>query len=158
MNKGKTNMNDEQRELNEEKLLRLKRLSHNLDEAFTIPGTERKIGIDPIIGLIPGGGDLIGGALSIYIMHAGIRMGMPRSVIIRMFGNIALEFIIGCIPIIGDLFDAMWKSNQRNVKLIEDSIISEEKNTIFGYFLIGVLIKTLVTAILLAIIAVSTVI
>ena len=157
MNKGKTNMNDEQKELNEEKLLRLKRLSHNLDEAFTIPGTERKIGIDPIIGLIPGGGDLIGGALSIYIMHAGIRMGMPRSVIIRMFGNIALEFIIGCIPIIGDLFDAMWKSNQRNVKLIEDSIISEEKNTIFGYFLIGVLIKTLVT-ILLAIIAVSTVI
>jgi hypothetical protein len=158
MNKGKTNMNDEQKELNEEKLLRLKRLSHNLDEAFTIPGTERKIGIDPIIGLIPGGGDLIGGALSIYIMHAGIRMGMPRSVIIRMFGNIALEFIIGCIPIIGDLFDAMWKSNQRNVKLIEDSIISEEKNTIFGYLLIGVLIKTLVTAILLAIIAVSTVI
>ena len=158
MNKGKTNMNDEQKELNEEKLLRLKRLSHNLDEAFTIPGTERKIGIDPIIGLIPGGGDLIGGALSIYIMHAGIRMGMPRSVIIRMFGNIALEFIIGCIPIIGDLFDAMWKSNQRNVKLIEDSIISEETNTIFGYFLIGVLIKTLVTAILLAIIAVSTVI
>jgi hypothetical protein len=151
-------MNDEQKELNEEKLLRLKRLSHNLDEAFTIPGTERKIGIDPIIGLIPGGGDLIGGALSIYIMHAGIRMGMPRSVIIRMFGNIALEFIIGCIPIIGDLFDAMWKSNQRNEKLIEDSIISEEKNTIFGYFLIGVLIKTLVTAILLAIIAVSTVI
>jgi len=151
-------MNDEQKELNEEKLLRLKRLSHNLDEAFTIPGTERKIGIDPIIGLIPGGGDLIGGALSIYIMHAGIRMGMPRSVIIRMFGNIALEFIIGCIPIIGDLFDAMWKSNQRNVKLIEDSIISEEKNTLFGYFLIGVLIKTLVTAILLAIIAVSTVI
>ena len=151
-------MNDEQKELNEEKLLRLKRLSHNLDEAFTIPGTERKIGIDPIIGLIPGVGDLIGGALSIYIMHAGIRMGMPRSVIIRMFGNIALEFIIGCIPIIGDLFDAMWKSNQRNVKLIEDSIISEEKNTIFGYFLIGVLIKTLVTAILLAIIAVSTVI
>ena len=151
-------MNDEQKELNEEKLLRLKRLSHNLDEAFTIPGTERKIGIDPIIGLIPGGGDLIGGALSIYIMHAGIRMGMPRSVIIRMFGNIALEFIIGCIPIIGDLFDAMWKSNQRNVKLIEDSIISEEKNTIFGYLLIGVLIKTLATAILLAIIAVSTVI
>ena len=151
-------MNDEQKELNEEKLLRLKRLSHNLDEAFTIPGTERKIGIDPIIGLIPGGGDLIGGALSIYIMHAGIRMGVPRSVIIQMFGNIALEFIIGCIPIIGDLFDAMWKSNQRNVKLIEDSIISEEKNTIFGYFLIGVLIKTLVTAILLAIIAVSTVI
>jgi hypothetical protein len=145
-------MNSEQKELNEEKLLRLKRLSHNLDEAITIPGTERKIGIDPIIGLIPGGGDLIGGALSIYIMHAGIRMGVPRAVIIRMFGNVALDFIIGCIPIIGDLFDAMWKSNQRNVKLIEQSVMSERKNTIFGFLLIGVLIKTLVGVILLGII------
>ena len=151
MNKGKTNMNDEQKELNEEKLLRLKRLSHNLDEAITIPGTERKIGIDPIIGLIPGGGDLIGGVISIYIMYAGIKMGMPRTTIIRMFGNVALEFVIGCIPIIGDLFDAMWKSNQRNVKLIEDSVISEEKNALFGYVLIGVLITILVSVILLAI-------
>ena len=77
-------MNEEQKELNEEKLLRLKRLSHKLDEAFTVPGTERKIGIDPIIGLIPGGGDLIGGVLSIYIMYAGIGMGVSRAVKIRM--------------------------------------------------------------------------
>ena len=144
-------MNDEQKELNEEKLLRLKRLSHNLDEAITIPGTERKIGIDPIIGLIPGGGDLIGGVISIYIMYAGIKMGMPKATIIRMFGNVALEFVIGCIPIIGDLFDAMWKSNQRNVKLIEGSVMSEEKNALFGYVLIGVLITILVSVILLAI-------
>ena len=143
-------MNDEQKELNEEKLLRLKRLSHNLDEAITIPGTERKIGIDPIIGLIPGGGDLIGGVLSIYIMYAGIGMGVSRAVIIRMFGNVALEFVIGCIPIIGDLFDATWKSNQRNVKLIENSVIGEEKNTIFGYLVIGILIKILAGIIFLA--------
>ncbi len=109
-------MNEEQKELNEEKLLRLKTLSHKLDEAITIPGTERKIGIDPIIGLIPGAGDLVGGMLSLYIMHAGITMGASRKDIIRMFGNVALEFIIGCIPIVGDLFDATWKSNQRNVK------------------------------------------
>ena len=144
-------MNDEQKELNEEKLLRLKRLSHNLDEAITIPGTERKIGIDPIIGLIPGGGDLIGGVISIYIMYAGIKMGMPKATIIRMFGNVALEFVIGCIPIIGHLFDATWKSNQRNVKLIEDSVMSEEKNAIFGYILIGVLKTILMSVILLAI-------
>ena len=143
-------MNEEQKELNEEKLLRLKRLSHKLDEAFTVPGTERKIGIGPIIGLIPGGGDLIGGVLSIYIMYAGIGMGVSRAVIIRMFGNVALEFVIGCIPIIGDLFDATWKSNQRNVKLIENSVIGEEKNTIFGYMVIGVLIKILVGIIFLA--------
>ena len=143
-------MNEEQKELNEEKLLRLKTLSHKLDEAITIPGTERKIGIDPIIGLIPGAGDLVGGMLSLYIMHAGITMGASRKDIIRMFGNVALEFIIGCIPIVGDLFDATWKSNQRNVKLIENSVMSEEKNTIFGYVLIGVLIKILYGAIVLA--------
>jgi hypothetical protein len=145
-----TSMNEEQKELNEEKLLRLKTLSHKLDEAITIPGTERKIGIDPIIGLIPGAGDLVGGMLSLYIMHAGITMGASRKDIIRMFGNVALEFIIGCIPIVGDLFDATWKSNQRNVKLIENSVMSEEKNTIFGYVLIGVLIKILGGAIVLA--------
>ena len=143
-------MNEEQKELNEEKLLRLKTLSHKLDEAITIPGTERKIGIDPIIGLIPGAGDLVGGMLSLYIMHAGITMGASRKDIIRMFGNVALEFIIGCIPIVGDLFDATWKSNLRNVKLIENSLMSEEKNTIFGYVLIGVLIKILAGAIVLA--------
>ena len=60
--------------------------------------------------------------------------------------------VVGCIPIIGDLFDAAWKSNQRNVKLIEDSVMSEEKNTIFGYLLIGVLIKILTGVILLAIV------
>ena len=79
-------------------------------------------------------------------------MGMPRAAIVRMFTNVALEFIIGCIPIIGDLFDATWKSNQRNVKLIEDSVVSEEKNTIFGYLLIGVLIKILMGIIILAIV------
>ena len=142
-------MNDEQKEINEEKLLRLKRLSHNLDEAITIPGTNRKIGFDPLIGLIPGGGDLIGGIISIYIMHAGIRMGVPRGVIIQMFINVALEFVIGCIPIVGDFFDAMWKSNQKNVKLIENSVGSEEKNTIFGYFLIGILLKVLTGVIIL---------
>ncbi|SVD53269.1 uncharacterized protein METZ01_LOCUS406123 [marine metagenome] len=145
-----TSMNEEQKELNEEKLLRLKTLSHKLDEAITIPGTERKIGIDPIIGLIPGVGDFVGGILSLYIMHAGIAMGASRKDIIRMFGNVALEFIIGCIPIVGDVFDATWKSNQRNVELIENSVMSEEKNTLFGYVLIGALIKILATVIVLA--------
>jgi hypothetical protein len=88
--------------------------------------------------------------LSLYIMHAGIAMGASRKDIIRMFGNVALEFIIGCIPIVGDLFDATWKSNQRNVRLIENSVMSEEKNTVFGYVLIGVLIATLASVIVLA--------
>ena len=143
-------MNDEQREINEERLSRLKRLSEKLDDSITIPGTERKIGIDPIIGLIPVGGDLIGGVISLYIMRSGIKMGVPRETIIRMFVNVVLEFLIGCLPIVGDLFDATWKSNQRNVKLIENSVMVDEENTIFGYFLIGILISVLVGVIILA--------
>ena len=143
-------MNDDQREINEEKLNRLKRLSEKLDDSITIPGTERKIGIDPIIGLIPVGGDLIGGVISLYIMRSGIKMGVPRETIIRMFVNVVLEFLIGCLPIVGDLFDATWKSNQRNVKLIENSVMADEENTIFGYFLIGILISVLVGVIILA--------
>ena len=145
-------MDDEQIEINEEKLNRLKRLSEKLDDSITIPGTERKIGLDPIIGLIPGGGDLVGGIISIYVMHSGIKMGVSRKTIIRMFVNIALEFVIGCIPILGDLFDATWKSNRRNVKLIEKSIMSEEKNTIFGYLIIGILIKVLTGIIILTLV------
>ena len=143
-------MNDEQREINEERLSRLKRLSEKLDDSITIPGTERKIGIDPIIGLIPVGGDLIGGVISLYIMRSGIKMGVPRETIIRMFVNVVLEFLIGCLPIVGDLFDATWKSNQRNVKLIENSVMADDENTIFGFFLIGILISVLVGVIILA--------
>jgi len=83
-------------------------------------------------------------------MHSGIKMGVPRETIIRMFVNVTLEFVIGCIPIVGDLFDAMWKSNQRNVKLIEKSVMSDEENRIFGYFLIGILITVLVSVMILA--------
>jgi len=88
-------------------------------------------------------------------MHSGIKMGVPRETIIRMFVNVTLEFVIGCIPIVGDLFDAMWKSNQRNVKLIEKSVMSDEENRIFGYFLIGILAMILVGIIILVLTIVS---
>ena len=94
----------------------------------------------------------MGGIISIYVMHSGIKMGVSRKTIIRMFVNIALEFVIGCIPILGDLVDGTLKSNRSNVKLIEKSIMSEEKNTIFGYLIIGILIKVLTGIIILTLV------
>lgn len=94
-------------------------LARLLDSAFTVPGTSFTIGLDPLIGLIPAGGDLIGALLSGYIVLTGLRLGAPGSVVARMLANIAIDTAVGSIPILGDLFDAGWRSNDRNVRLLE---------------------------------------
>ena len=97
-------------------------LARLLDSAFTVPGTSFTIGLDPLIGLIPAGGDLIGALLSGYIVLTGVRLGAPGSVVARMLANIAIDTAVGSIPILGDLFDAGWRSNDRNVRLLESFV------------------------------------
>ena len=148
-------MNEEKNELIEERITRLKRLSERLDETFTIPGTDHKIGIESIIGVIPLVGDLIGGIISTYIMYSGIKIGASPRIIAQMAANIAIDFAIGSIPIIGDLFDFVWKANKKNVKLIEEvSVLNEETNKI-NYLIVATLIVGLV-AIILAILAIMS--
>jgi hypothetical protein len=84
-----------------------------------MPGTNIGIGLDPLIGLIPGVGDIIGGAMSSYILLVAVQEGAPTSVLIRMLGNIALDSMVGVVPVLGDLFDVGVKSNRRNVDLLE---------------------------------------
>jgi Domain of unknown function (DUF4112) len=96
----------------------LERLAWWLDSAFVVPGTRFRIGIDALIGLVPGIGDLIGTGLSAYIVVVAARRGLPSSVLFRMAVNVGLEALVGTVPIIGDLFDAAWKANQRNVALL----------------------------------------
>ena len=101
------------------RLTRVRTIARALDSAVPIPGTSFRFGLDPILGLVPGLGDLAGAALSGYIILAGIRMGVSRTGVIRMLGNVAVDTFVGSVPIVGDLFDAGWKSNNRNVALIE---------------------------------------
>jgi hypothetical protein len=96
----------------------LERLAWWLDSAIVVPGTRFRVGLDALIGLVPGIGDLIGAALSAYIVAAAARRGLPRSVLLRMALNVGLEALVGIVPIVGDLFDAAWKANQRNVALL----------------------------------------
>ena len=103
-------------------LERLKHLSFLLDSAFQIPILGYRVGWDAIIGLVPGLGDAVGLLFSSYIVFEAARLGAPKSVLARMVYNVALEFIIGVIPIIGDLFDAVWKANIRNVRLLERAL------------------------------------
>ena len=96
----------------------LERLAWWLDSAFVVPGTRFRVGLDALIGLVPGIGDLIGTALSAYIVAAAARRGLPGSVLLRMAINVGLEAVVGVVPLLGDLFDAAWKANQRNVALL----------------------------------------
>ena len=137
-------MDSDTEEIIEERMGRLRLLSQRLDHSITIPGTKYKIGVDQIIRIINGGGDIFGAILSIYIMYSGIRIGVPRATVNKMFKNILLEFIVGCIPVVGDVFDIVWKSNQRNVKLIEESITPEEDNQYIGYITILTLISIMI--------------
>ena len=141
-------MNEETIELNEEKLLRLKLLSERLDNSIKIPGTNQKIGIDAIIGLIPILGDFIGVIFSTYIMYSGIKMGVSSKIVKKMATNLAIEFIIGSIPIIGDIFDALWKANKKNVELIEEATIENQENYRLNYLIMASLIVLILSLIL----------
>ena len=100
-------------------LQRLRKISHLLDNAIPIPGTKYRFGLDPILGLLPGGGDTLGGLMSVYIVFEGMRMGVPAETVGRMGFNIVLDLLTGTVPVLGDLFDVGWKANSRNVALLE---------------------------------------
>jgi hypothetical protein len=101
---------------------RLERLSTLLDRAITIPGTRIGVGLDPILGLIPGIGDAATGALSLWIIVEAARMGAPRATLIRMLANVAVDTFGGSLPLVGDVFDFAWRSNSRNMDLLRGHI------------------------------------
>ena len=101
------------------RIKKLRRITKVLDNAITIPGTKFSFGLDPILGLLPGGGDTITGGLSAYIVVEAARMGVSREVLGKMVGNILLDSFAGTIPVLGDLFDVGWKSNVKNMELLE---------------------------------------
>ncbi|KAM3112393.1 DUF4112 domain-containing protein [Phormidesmis sp. 146-33] len=103
-------------------LKRLRSLAHLLDNAIGIPGTPYRIGIDPLIGLLPGGGDLVMAGFSVYIVWEAARMGLPRSVVTQMVSNLVLDAVGGTVPMLGDLLDVTWKANSKNVALLESHL------------------------------------
>lgn len=97
---------------------RLNFIAWLLDSSIPIPGTSLTVGLDAIIGLVPFVGDLIGVLLSSYILAEANRMGVGRRILARMAFNVAVEGVIGIVPLFGDAFDAAWKANQKNVRLL----------------------------------------
>ncbi|MCG5061714.1 MAG: DUF4112 domain-containing protein [Limnoraphis sp. WC205] len=119
----------------------LREFSHLLDNAIRVPGTTYRIGLDPIIGLIPGGGDIAGGLLSAYIVLQAFQLGVPRETLLRMASNIATETLVGTVPVLGDFFDVAWKANVKNVDLLEAHMnapeMGEKADRLFVIILVG---------------------
>jgi hypothetical protein len=99
-------------------------LARLLDNAISIPGTKWKIGLDPIIGLIPGVGDMVGAVLSGYIVLEAVRAEVPTFTLARMLVNVGIDTLVGSVPALGDVFDAAWKSNAMNVALLERHLVA----------------------------------
>ena len=108
-------------------LRRLRRISHLLDNAIPIPGTKYRIGLDPILGLIPGGGDLIGSIFAGYIVFKSAQMGVPQETLVQMAANIVFDTVAGTVPVAGDLFDVAWKANVKNIELLDAHLGSPEQ-------------------------------
>lgn len=103
---------------------RLEFLARLMDSAFRVPGSEIQFGLDALIGLIPGFGDTASSFVSLYILSAASRYGVPRVMLVRMAFNIAIDFIAGSVPVVGDLFDIYWKANQMNVELLKRHVLA----------------------------------
>lgn len=114
-------------------------LARLLDAAVGIPGTKFRVGLDALIGLVPGVGDLAGAAMSGYIILSAARLGAPKPVLFRMILNVAIDSVVGSIPVLGDLFDAGWRANTRNTALLDRHLESpvQAKKTSIG-MMIGV--------------------
>jgi hypothetical protein len=102
-----------------ETFARYRRLAELFDEAFRVPGTPYRIGLDALLGLVPGGGDLVGAAFAGYGILLARRMGAPAAVLLRMLGNVAIDAVAGAVPVVGDLFDVAFKAHVRNRTLFE---------------------------------------
>lgn len=101
---------------------RIHKLARLLDAQFKVPYTNLRFGLDSLLGLIPGAGDTVTAVFAGYIILEAYRLGVSRGTIIKMVGNVVIDWIIGSVPILGDIFDVGFKANLRNIALIEKDL------------------------------------
>jgi len=140
---------------------RVDALAHLLDNSIPVPGTGVRFGVDALIGLVPGFGDAAGALLSSWIVLEGARLGAGFTVVVRMLLNVAIEALVGAIPVLGDLFDAGWKANARNVRLLHQAIdrpgATRRSSTVFVLLVFLVLAALVAGTLFLAWLAFSAV-
>ncbi len=122
----------------------LETLAHALDGLFRIPGTDWRFGLDALVGMIPGVGDAATSVASFSILIAAVRYRVPKVVILRMALNLAIDYVVGSIPLLGDAFDFVWKANTKNLHLLRsrgrDVQLGASANTGDYVFVIGIVV------------------
>jgi hypothetical protein len=108
---------------------RVNEVSRLLDEAITVPGTDYKIGLDPILGILPVAGDSVATLFSLYILAEAVRLGVDTRTLARMVAYVAVDAIVGSVPVLGTLFDAVWKANAWNADLLEAHVEADASAT-----------------------------
>ena len=137
------------------------RLAWYLDEAFSVPGTGFRFGWDAILGLVPGLGDLVTGFVQVLlVLHVAKNRAIPASLLLRLFANVAIDSVLGAIPLLGDVFDAFFKANTRNVRLLRHAEaelaasgrISGTRHVVYLTCLVGTLVTLVAASVWLAVI------
>lgn len=106
----------------EAEIARLDRIAHLLDSRFRIPGTRIRFGLDGALGLVPGIGDTLVALPSAWLVWRGWQLGVPRRELVRMAGNTGIDYLVGMVPLVGDLFDIGFKANLRNVAILRRAL------------------------------------
>jgi hypothetical protein len=127
-----------------QRLEALRQMARLLDSAFVVPGTTFRIGLDPILGLLTGIGDLASPLFTIGVLWQGRDLGIPRVVQLRMIFNVAIDTLLGSVPVIGDLFDVAWKANDMNMALLERHAYEERRPSAGDWLFVSALTLVLV--------------
>ena len=101
---------------------RMRTVAYVLDDGIRVPGTDRRIGVDPLLGVVPVVGDAVSGLLSLYVVVEAARLGVSYGTLLRMLANVAVDVAGGSLPLVGDDFDALWKANRRNLRLVLEDL------------------------------------
>lgn len=106
-------------------LKRIERLAKLMDTAWGIPFTKWRFGVDSVVGLVPGAGDVVNLGVSVYTLMLAHRLGAPNALLLKMAANSGIDFGIGSVPVLGDIFDMFFKSNTRNLKMLTEFLASQ---------------------------------